>query len=100
MITKNLSHFLEFFLYDWSSNKLNDTGLVEEKATYKLAISIDEYANRIPELLKSLTGALSTISHKIGATRDSFTIPIYLGKFIYSKFTNIDYIEYKILNSL
>jgi len=69
----------KFVLYDWLSAKTNETGFVNELATQKLEISIDEFANDQTDLVKPLLTTLYQITRKVEYTRSSFNIPIYLG---------------------
>lgn len=70
----------KFFLYDWSSMKTNGTGYVNELATKKLPMSIDEYSEDLQSLITPLLKTLNQISNKIEYTRKDFKVPIFLGK--------------------
>lgn len=70
----------KFFLYDWSSVKTNGTGFVNELATQKLPMSIDEYSEDLPSLTAPLLTTLNQITNKIEYTRKGFEVPIFLGK--------------------
>jgi hypothetical protein len=70
----------KFFLYEWSSMKTNNTGFVKELST-QLMGSINQYANKLPDLIKDLMTNLKQISTRIDYTRKNYLIPIYLGNF-------------------
>lgn len=70
----------KFFLYDWSSVKTNGTGFVNELATQKLSMSIDEYSEDMQSLITPMLKTLNQISNKIEYTRKGFEVPIFLGK--------------------